>query len=58
MTIRDLRYRKISSVNPLYLIIHKTNGYIVESNGSKYYTLVPTYGGKDTLKCMKNYGPK
>ena len=31
-----------TGVNPLSLIINKTNGYIKESNGNKYLTLVPT----------------
>ena len=32
--------QKLNSVNPLYLIINKINGYIEESNGNKYLTLV------------------
>ena len=42
MTIKDLKYVKISSVNPLYLIINKINGYFEEINKSRYLTLVPT----------------
>ena len=38
------------SVNPLNVIINKTNGYIEESNGNIYLTLVPTYESKDNLK--------
>ena len=41
---------KINSVNFLYLIIQEINGYIKESNGNKYLTLVPTDKRKDTLK--------
>ena len=36
-----LSYTKKNNVNPLYLI-NKTNGYIGESNGRNYSTLVPT----------------
>ena len=47
-TVRDLRYVKISSVNPLHLVINKINRYIEDSNGNKYLTLVPTGESKDT----------
>ena len=30
--MKDLSYIKINSVNPLYFIINKINGYIEESN--------------------------
>ena len=30
--------------------MNKINGYIEESNGNKYLTLVPTHESKDTLK--------
>ena len=39
--VRDLNYATNNSVNPLYLIINKINGYIEESNGNKYLRLVP-----------------
>ena len=48
--MKDLRYVKSNSVNPLYLIIDKINGYIKESNGNKYLTLIPTAESKDTQK--------
>ena len=32
VTVKDLIYVKINSVNPLYLIINKINEYIEESN--------------------------
>ena len=41
MTIKDLSYVEINSVNPLYLIINKINEYIEESNENKSLTLVP-----------------
>ena len=58
VTIKDLRIFsvnrkktvKIYSVNPLYLIINKINGYIDEINGSKYLTLVSTNESKEILK--------
>ena len=40
VTINDLSYAKIDSVNPFYLIITKVNEYIEESNGNKYLTLL------------------
>ena len=58
VTVKDLRYVKINSVNPLYLIINIINGYIDEGNGNEYLTLVPSDESKDTLKSMKNYRPK
>ena len=39
VTVQELRYVKINSVNPLYLHINKMNGYIKESNGNKHLTL-------------------
>ena len=33
--VKELRYVKFNSVNPLYLFINKINGYIEESNGNK-----------------------
>ena len=40
--MKDFEYVKINSVNPLYLIIDKVDGYIEEKNGNKYLTLVST----------------
>ena len=34
----------------MYLIINEINGYIKESNGNKYLTLVSTDKNKDILK--------
>ena len=39
VTIKDLKYVKINSVSPLYLIFNKVNGYFEEINGNKYLTL-------------------
>ena len=38
VTIKDLKYVKIYSVNPLYLIFKEMNGYFEEINGNKYLT--------------------
>ena len=43
-------YVTTNSVKPLYLIILKIIGYIEESNGNKYLTLVSADERKDTLK--------
>ena len=50
MTVKNLSYAKINSVNPLYLIINKINRYIEESNGNKYLTLVSTDKNQETIK--------
>ena len=36
LTIRDSKYVKIYSTNPLYLIFRNVNGYFEEFNKSKY----------------------
>ena len=41
VTIKDLKYVKINSVNPLYLIFNKINASFEEINKNKYLTLVP-----------------
>ena len=40
-------YAKINSVNPLYLMLNKMNGYFEEINGNKYLILVPTNESKE-----------
>ena len=37
-------------MKPLCLIINEINGYIKQTNGSKYLTLVPADESKETLK--------
>ena len=39
-----------NSVKPLYLIIHKINGYIEKSNENKYLTVDPADKSKGALK--------
>ena len=59
MTIKYLKYIKINSLNFLYLITNKVNGYFEKINGNKYLTLVPTNESKRKVKKnMKNYGVK
>ena len=50
MTIKDSKYVKINSVNPLYLIFNEVNGYLEEINGNKYLTLDPTNESKEKIK--------
>ena len=46
MMMKDLKYVKINSINPLYVIFNKVNGYFEEINGNKFLTLVPTTESK------------
>ena len=46
MMMKDSKYVKINSVNPLYVIFNKVNGYFEEINGNKFLTLVPTNESK------------
>ena len=47
--IKDLKYVKINSVNPLYLVFSKVNRYFEEINGNKYLTLGPTKNSKEKI---------
>ena len=47
VTIKDSKYIKINSVNPLYLIFGKDNGDFEEVDGNKYLTLVHTKESKE-----------
>ena len=53
-TIKDSKYVKVNSVNPLYRIFSTLNRYVEEINKSKYLTLVPTNESKEKIKNMKN----
>ena len=48
MKIRDSKYVKINSVNPLYLIFSSINGYFEKIIGNKYLT--PTNESKEKIK--------
>ena len=50
-------YDNINSVNPLYLIIGKIDGYIEESNENKYLTFASTDKNKKVLENY-NFGMK
>ena len=50
VTIKDLKYIKIYSVNLLYLIFIKVNGYFEETSGNKYLMLVPANESKEKIK--------
>ena len=41
-TIKDSKYVKINSVNPLCIIVNKVNRYFEKINANKYLTLVST----------------
>lgn len=53
VTVRNLSYIKFSSVNSLFLITIKINGYIEESTENKYLKLVLTNENKDNLKKLQ-----
>ena len=48
--VKNLRYVKISSTNPLYLIINEINGCTEESNGNKSFMPVPANENKEIMK--------
>ena len=53
VTIRNSEYVKINSVNRLYLIFNKVNGYFEKINRNKCLTLVPTNESKEKIKKYK-----
>ena len=50
VTIKNSKYVKINSVNPLYLIINKVKGYFEKIINNKYLTLVSTNESKKNNK--------
>ena len=50
VTVNDLKYLRINSVNFLYLIFNKVNGYFEEISKNKYLTLVPSNESKVKIK--------
>ena len=50
MKIKDSKYVKTDSANPLYLIINKVDGYFEEINENKYLTQVPTDESKQKVE--------
>ena len=53
VTIKDLKYMKINSVNLLHLIFNKVNEYFEEINGNKYLMIVSTNESKEKIKNYK-----
>ena len=53
VTIKNFKYVKINSVNPLFLIFNKVNGYFEDINGKKYLTLISTNEGKQKTEKYK-----
>ena len=49
ITMKDSDYVKINSVNPLYLIIDRMDGYTEEKNGNKCLILTSTDKNKEVL---------
>ena len=56
--MKHSKYVKIYSVNPLYPIFNKVNGYFEEINGNKYLTLVPTNESKEKIKIYEELWSK
>ena len=56
ITMKNLDYVNIHSVNPLYLIFDKIDGYIEESNGNKYLIFAPTNKNKEIHKIHRTLG--
>ena len=50
VTIKNSKFVKINSVNPLYLIINKVKGYFEKIINNKYLTLVSTNESKKNNK--------
>ena len=50
VTVKNINYITINSINPLYLIINKINEYVEEGIGKTYLRLVLTDESKYTVK--------
>ena len=44
---------KIDSVNPLYLLVHKIDGFIEKKQGSKYLNIASVDSNSEVLKNIK-----
>ena len=47
---------KINSVNPIYLIVGKIDGFIEEKEGSKYLNIALSESNNEVLKNMQKFG--
>ena len=52
VTNKDSKYLEINSINPLYFIVNKVNGYFEEINENKYLMLVTTNESKKIIKII------
>ena len=47
---------KIDSVNPLYLLVHRIDGFTEEKEASKYLNIASTDNSSEVMKNMKKSG--
>ena len=47
---------KINGINPLYLLVHRIDGFIEEKRGNKYLNIAFTDGNNEMLKNMPKFG--
>ena len=48
--VKYLSSTKINGTSPLNLNVDRTNGYIEQCSGNKYFSLIPTDESRDSLK--------
>ena len=58
VTIKDYKYLKINSVNPLYLFFSKVNEYFQEINKNKYLMLLSANESKEKIKKYEEFWSK
>lgn len=58
MTVKDLGYTKINTVNPLHHIINKIDGFIEERIGKKLNLIFLVMKANKHLKNTKSYAVK
>ena len=46
----------VNSVNPLYLMINRIDGFIEEKNGDKYLNIASTDRNREVLKSIRKFG--
>ena len=47
---------RVNSVNPLYLMINRIDGFIEEKNGDKYLNIASTDRNREVLKSIRKFG--